>query len=219
MPKPNFWWIDRWREFSEECQWSPEEQEFHFEATESQREMWEHALACARQSDWSHLDRIVGDNEGRSGRPEIIDGEEFVSVPALAPRSLWPELEAFFANPPARRRGKRPRVDEMVTSLIRRTFRVYTTEPMDVVGCNDRKIGTNPPMRPMKAYRELAKEHGLGWETVRDIVERRHTDADPNAPKGVVNGGTALAKALRRFNLACTSIPDPWNYEHPAEKK
>jgi len=35
----------------------------------------------------------------------------------------------------------RARVDEMVTSLIRRTFRVYTTEPMDVVGCNDRKIG------------------------------------------------------------------------------
>ena len=156
-----FFWLPLWRQYFDDC---PElaaedarERAFaDVEQGEAELHSWEIALAEARAGDWEGIDHLVG-------------GE------VLPPRSLWPALEVFFADPPPRRRGKKPVIDPTVAASIRYRFELYTTQPMDVVDANDRKIGTNPPMKPMEAYRALASDCALSWETVRDVVKARHT--------------------------------------------
>ena len=204
----NFWWIDRWNEYFEdlaEAGIEVDEARRHREfAEQDAREAedvrtglggWQFALDEARAGEWEGLDRMV--------------------ETSLPPPSLWPTLEVFFADPPPRPRGLKPRVDKDVQTIIRRQFREWTERPLEITQPDDR-VTIEPPLPPMEAYRSIAAQFSLGWETVRDIVKRRHTYAPPpkyRLPKGHVDGGEMLAKALRQAGGKCKTIPDPWNYE------
>lgn len=121
---------------------------------------WENALDEARAGDWDWLD-------------EWIERASYDDSHAPPPQ-LWPVLDAFFADPPNRHRGQKPRIDSTMAEAIRYKFHAITAPRQIVAG--GLVIWTYPPTMTKKAaFDALASDHNVSWETIRDIVARRKT--------------------------------------------
>lgn len=124
---------------------------------------WSAAMGQARAGDWAWLDELV---------QRVVEFEVLSFAPSPA---LWPALDAFFAAPPDRRKGKKRRVDRDVALAIRASFAALTTQPgvtLDAYGATVRK---HPPLSAPRAREILARDFSLSPEAIRDIVERRKT--------------------------------------------
>jgi hypothetical protein len=128
---------------------------------------WQGALEQAREGDWSWLDELV---------QRVVELDLLAFAP---PPELWPELDEFFAAPPDRRRGKKPRVDDAVADSIRAAFRHATTTPGVAMDDADNVLREVAPMTDRAARDMIARDCGLSPETVRIIVERKATYSKP----------------------------------------